>query len=126
MDYIWGASVVETCLQMMTDLWEIGNKEGYDKEKVAKQQKRKAKAVISVWAMYKLRYQAQPSDVFLFYQDVAEIIEHAPATKLESFVVMRTRPINNSVNKLAERTACKVKSITEWIKTGGKNNKEVI
>ena len=67
MDYIWGASVVETCLQMMTDLWEIGNKEAYDKEKVTKQQKRKAKAAISVWAMYKLRYQAQPSNIFLFY-----------------------------------------------------------
>ena len=48
MDYIWGASIVETCLQMMVDLWEIRNKEVHGKDKAMKQQKRKAKAAISV------------------------------------------------------------------------------
>ena len=32
MDYIWGASIVETCLQMMVDLWEMRNKEVHGKE----------------------------------------------------------------------------------------------
>ena len=48
MDFIWGASIVETCLQKMIDLWEIKNKEVHGKEEAAKQQKRKAKAAISV------------------------------------------------------------------------------
>ena len=27
MDYIWGASIVETCLRMMIDLWEMRNED---------------------------------------------------------------------------------------------------
>ena len=34
MDYIWGASIVETCLRMMIDLWEIRKEEVYSKEEV--------------------------------------------------------------------------------------------
>ena len=48
MDYISEASIVETCLQMMIDLWEMRNKEVYGKEEVTKQKKRKEKAAISV------------------------------------------------------------------------------
>ena len=48
MDYIWGILIVETCLQMMIDIQDIKNKELHGKEEAAKQQKRKAKAAISV------------------------------------------------------------------------------
>ena len=50
MDYIWGASIVETCLRMMMDLWELRNEEVHGKEEATKQQKRKDKAAISVQA----------------------------------------------------------------------------
>ena len=39
---------------------------------------------------------------------------------------MKTRPIHNSVSKWAKQSTSKVKSIVEWIRTGGKNNKEAI
>ena len=39
---------------------------------------------------------------------------------------MKTRPIHNSGSKSAKRSTSKVKSIVEWIRTGGKNNKEAI
>ena len=54
------------------DLWEIRNEEVHDKEEAAKQQKRKAKAAISVWTLHELQDQARPSNAFLFYQDVEE------------------------------------------------------
>ena len=42
MDYIWGASMVDTCLQMMIDLWEMRNKDvHYGKEEATKQHRRK-------------------------------------------------------------------------------------
>ena len=48
MDYIWGASIVETCLQMMIELWEMRNEELYGKEEGTKQQIRKEKAATRV------------------------------------------------------------------------------
>ena len=41
MDYILGASIVETYLRMMIDLWEMRKEEVYGREEVTKQQKRK-------------------------------------------------------------------------------------
>ena len=102
------------------------NKEVHDKEEVAKQQKRKAKAATRVWELHKLHDQARPSNAFLFYQDIKEEIKHAIAAKLEDFISMKIRPFTNSVSKWTERATCKVKSIVEWIKTGEKNHKEVI
>ena len=32
MDYIWGASIVETCLRMVIELWEMRKEEVYGKE----------------------------------------------------------------------------------------------
>ena len=60
MDYIWGASIVETCLQMMVDLWEMRNEEVHGKEETTNQQKRKEKAAITVRALHKLDEQARP------------------------------------------------------------------
>ena len=39
---------------------------------------------------------------------------------------MKTRPINNSVREWAKWSMGRVKSIVDWIRTGGKNNKETI
>ena len=66
MDYIWGVSIVETCLRMMIDLWELTNGEVYGKEEATKQQKRKAKAAINVRALYDLEEITPPGDPFLF------------------------------------------------------------
>ena len=52
MDYIWGALIVETCLRMMIDLWELRNEDVHGKEEVTKQQKRKAKVAISVRTLH--------------------------------------------------------------------------
>ena len=54
MDYIWGASIVETFLRMTIDLCELRNKEVHGKENATKQQKRKTKAATSVRTLYKL------------------------------------------------------------------------
>ena len=68
MDYIWGASIVEICLRIMIDLWEIRNEDEHGKEEVTKQQKREAKAAISVRALHKLEEEiARQSDSMLFY-----------------------------------------------------------
>ena len=64
MDYIWGASIVETCLRIMIDLWEMRNEEVHGKDKVTKQQERKAKTAIGLWALNNLQEEAQPSDSF--------------------------------------------------------------
>ena len=66
MDYIWGALIVETCLRMMIDLWEMRNEDVHGKEEVPKQQKRKAKAAINMRALHKLEVIARPSDSMLF------------------------------------------------------------
>ena len=89
-------------------------------------QKRKAKAAISVQALHDLEEIAHPSDSFPFYQDVEKEIEQATAVKLERFITMKTGPIHNSVKKWAERAKNGVKSIVGWIKTGKKNNREII
>ena len=99
MDYIWVASIWETCLQIMIDLLEIRNKEVHGKEEVMKQQKKKANVANSVQALYKLQGQDRPSNTFLAYQDVKEEIKHTTAAKLEGFIAVETRPITNSVRK---------------------------
>ena len=126
MDYIWGASIVETCLRMIIDLWELRNEEVHGKEEVTKQQKRKAKAAINVQALHKLEEIARPSDSFLFYNDIEKEIEQGTAVKLEGFIAMETGRIHNSVKKWAERAKYGVKLIIEWIRTGGKNNRETV
>ena len=88
---------------MMIDLWEMRNKDVHGKEEVTKQQKRKAKAAISVKALHKLEEITRPSDSMLFYQDVEKEIEQGTAAKLEGFIAMKTRPIHNSVKKWAVR-----------------------
>ena len=126
MDYIWGASIVETCLRMIIDLWKMKNEEVHGKEEATKQQKRKAKVAISVWSLHDLQELACPSDSFLFYPNVGEEIEHATVAKLEGFIVMETRPIHNSVSEWAKQATSKVRSIVKRIKTEGKNNREVL
>ena len=39
---------------------------------------------------------------------------------------MKTRAINNSVREWSKRSTGKVKSIVDWIRVGGTNNKESI
>ena len=111
---------------MMIDLWEIRNKEVHGKDKAMKQQKRKTKAAINVRDLHGLQDQARPGDSFLFYWDVVEKIEHATAAKLERFIAMTTRLIYNSVSKWANWATSKVKSIIEWIKPGGNNNRAAL
>ena len=116
MDYIWGASIVETCLRMMVDLWEMRNEEVHGKEETMKQQKRKDKTAITVRNLHTLEEQARPSDSDLFYQDVEETIELVSAAKLEGFIAMKTGPINNSVREWAKRSTGRVKLIVDWIR----------
>ena len=111
MDYIWGASIVETCLRMMIELWEMRNKEVHGKEAAAIEQKRKERAAIIVRELHNLEEQARPSDSNLFYQDVEETIERVKASTLEAFIAMKTRAINNSVSEWAKRSTGKCKSI---------------
>ena len=110
---------------MLIELWKIRNGKDYGKNKVKKQQKRKAKVAISVWALYNLQGQDHPSDSFLFYSDVEEI-KHTAAAKVEGFIAMKTRTIQNNVSKWADRATHIVKSIIEWINTGRKNNRAVL
>ena len=99
MDYIWGASFVETCLQMMIDLWEMRKEEVYGKEEITKQQIRKEKAATRVRELHKLQEIARPSDAKLFYADVDKQIETSTAATLKGFVAMKTKPIHNSVRQ---------------------------
>ena len=79
MDYIWGASIVETCLRMMLELWELRNDEVQGKEEAAIEHKRKERAAMTVWELHKLEEHARPSDSNLFYQDVEETKERVTA-----------------------------------------------
>ena len=119
-DYIWGASIVETCLRMMIELWEMRNEEVHGKEAAAIEQKRKERAAITVRELHNLEEQARPSDSKLFYQDVEATIERVPAATLEAYIAMSTKAINNSVRKWAKRFTGKYKSIVEWIRVGGR------
>ena len=42
-DYIWGALIVETCLRMMIDLWEMRKEEVHSKEEVTNNKREKLK-----------------------------------------------------------------------------------
>ena len=99
MDYSGGVLIVETCLRMMVDLWEMRNEEVNGKEEATLQQKRKAKAANTVQVLHKPEEQARPSDSILFYQDVEETNELVSAATLEGFIAMKTRSINNSVRE---------------------------
>ena len=124
MDYIWGASIVETCLRMRIDLWKMRKEEVYGKEEVTKQQKRKAKAAISVRDLHKLHEIARPSDSILFYQNVEKEIEQGTTAKLEGSIAMKSKPIHNSVKKWADRSISGAKSVVGWFRTGEKKNNE--
>ena len=125
-DYIWGASIVETCLRMMIELWEMRKEEIYGKEEGTKQQIRKEKAATRVRALHKLQETARPSDTKLFYADVEKQIGISTAAILEGFVAMKTKPIYKSVKQWANRAKLGVKSLIGWFRTGGKNNRGII
>ena len=120
MDYIWGASIVETCLRMMIELWEMRNEEVHGKEAASIEQKRKERAAITVRELHKLEEQSRPSDSILFYQDVEATIKRVPAATLEAFIAMKTKSINNSVREWAKRSTGKCKSIVDWIRVRGR------
>ena len=125
MDYIWGATIVETCLRMMIELWEMRKEEVYGKEEGTKQQIRKEKAATRVRDLHKLQEKARPSDAKLFYSDVEKQIEISTAATLEGFVAMKTKSIHNSVQKWADTANRGVRSIIGWIRTGGQENRDL-
>ena len=124
--YIWGAAIVETCLRMMIDPQKLRNKEVHGKKEATHQKKRNDKTAINVRALHDLEEIARSSYSFLFYQDVKQEIEQTSLVKLEEFIAIKTRPTHNNENKWAERAKSGVKLIVGWIKTGGKNNREII
>ena len=126
MDYIWGESIVETCLRMMIELWEMRKEEVYGKGEGTKQQIRKEKAATRVQALHKLQETARPSDAKLFYADMEKEIEKATTATLEGFVAMKTKPIHNSVKQWADRALLGVKSLIGWFRTGEKKNRGII
>ena len=83
MDYIWGASIVETCLRMMIVLWEMRKEEVYGKEEMTKQQNRKEKAATSVRELHSLQEIARQSDAKLYYADLEKEKETATVATLE-------------------------------------------
>ena len=97
MGYIWEANIVETCLRMIIDFWEMRKEEVNGKEEITKQQIRKEKAATRVRELHKLQEIARPSDAKLFYTDMEKEIEKSTAATLEGFVEMKTKPIHNSV-----------------------------
>ena len=92
MDFIWEASIVETCLRMTIYLWEMRNEDVHGKEEVTQQQKMRANTAINVRALHKLEEIARPSDS-----------GHETAVKIEGIVTMKTRPVQNSVKKMVDR-----------------------
>ena len=52
--------------------------------------------------------------------------EQGTGAKLESFVIMKTRPVHRGVKKWAERVLCDAKSVVGLIKIGRKKNKEIL
>ena len=91
--------IVETCLCMMIELWEMRNDEVHGKEAASIEHKRKERAAITVRALHKLEEQARPSDSILFYQDMEATLKRVPAASLEAFIAMKTKAINNSVRE---------------------------
>ena len=53
-------------------------------------------------------------------------IEKGTAATLEKFVVMKTRPIHNSVKQWADRAISGAKSVVGWFRTGGKKKRDII
>ena len=52
-------------------------------------------------------------------------IKRVPAATLEAFIAMKTKAINNSVQKWAKQSTGRVRSIIDWI-VRGTNNKEAV
>ena len=102
------------------------NDEVHGKEAASIEHKRKERAAITVRALHKLEEQARPSDSILFYQDMETTIERVPAATLKAFIAMKTKAINNSVREWAKRSTGRVRSIVDWIRVRGTNNKEAI
>ena len=96
------------------DDWSLGNEKRrsiHGKEEVTKQQNRKEKTATSVRELHKLQEIARPSDAKLFYAEVEKEIETATVATLEGFVVMKTKPIHNSVKQWADRAVLGVKAL---------------
>ena len=99
--------------------------EVYGKEEGTRQQIRKEKAATRVRELHKLQETERPSDSKIFYADMERQIETSTAATLEGFVAMHTKSIHNSVKQWADRAKLGVKSIIGWIRTEGKNNREI-
>lgn len=109
--YVWGVSVVELILSQFIKLWEIQNKEMYQKK--AKQQERIQK-----------QRARRPSNMFMLHSNSDKLFKKWTAQTIESWVNSNQKAILSINEKWKKSSQRDRKLIVNWIR--GENDKDVI
>ena len=111
--YLWGTSVVETCIRQYIALREQRNKEIHDlSNKLRLEKYRLAK---STRKLYTMRHRAQFKDAALFLENVEQFIEESTVHRLKEYITMNKQAILRSVKKAGKAAARNAQSIYRYL-----------
>uniref|UniRef100_A0A7S4ADE6 Uncharacterized protein n=1 Tax=Pseudo-nitzschia australis TaxID=44445 RepID=A0A7S4ADE6_9STRA len=112
--HIWGASLVEACLQSYIILREQRNKDARSpKARIHLAKERAAKATRK---LYKLQHHSRFHDSKLFADNVETFIETSTAQKLQRYVTMNSKAICKSVARAQAAATQHTRSIVNWFR----------
>lgn len=98
-DYIWGASLVETVLHQVLELWDERNTQVKGSTAAAQEKKKRDSLGQQVLNLQAKSNQAQPGDQHLFLANPVKFIKGALLAKLSAYISTTSSAISNSRNK---------------------------
>ena len=119
-NYIWGASLVEASLKPRMELWEQRNKDAHSPE--AHIHLAKERAAKATRKLYKLCHHVQFRDSALFSDNTETFIEESTPQKLQRYVLMNSKAIQQSVRRAGTAATQHTRSILNWLHPGRTQN----
>ena len=124
--YVWGASIVETTLRLMIDLWNLRNEEVHGKTVNEREQKRKHRLLKKIDECFAKITEMRPSDRCLMPENRDDFVESSTSNDLAEWLASHQKMINNSIEKWKKRSEKGTRNIGDWLKTVSERNKEIL
>ena len=94
--YVWGASIVETTLRLMIDLWNLRNEEVHGKTANEKEQKHKHQLLKKIDKCFAKIPEMQPSDRCLMPENRETFVESSTSNDLAEWLASHQKMIKKT------------------------------
>ena len=120
-NYIWGASLVETILRGVLDLWKARNDEVYGKADDKDDTRQRELLTHRIKQIQQKRDSVRPGDHFLFITDTEEFCKKATVAQMTTYISSTKDAIKNSIKQVKNFSIEGVTSILQYIKPKDKD-----